>query len=55
MLDSVFDVFSGQSERDRQISELRAMEDHELADLGILRDQIEAFVDAHSSEDRMYD
>ena len=51
MLDSVFDVFSRRSERERQIDELKSMEDHELADLGILRDQIEAFVDAHSADE----
>lgn len=48
MLDNIFELFVTKSERDRQIEELSAMKDHELADLGIARDQIEAFVDQHS-------
>lgn len=48
MLDSIFDLFAGRTESDRQIEELQAMDDHELADLGIVRDQIDAFVAAHT-------
>lgn len=37
-----------ESETDRQIRELRAMNDSALADLGIARDQIEDFVRNHA-------
>jgi uncharacterized protein YjiS (DUF1127 family) len=50
MLDSILDIFAGRTETDRQIEELQAMDDHDLADLGIARDQIDAFVAAHSDE-----
>lgn len=46
MLDAVMGFFGGDSERDQRIAELNLLEDHELADLGLVRDQIEAFVDA---------
>ena len=49
MLDSVMELFSGGSERDTRIAELKCLEDHELADLGLVRDQIEAFVDSQLS------
>lgn len=45
MLDTLFELFSPATDRDRQIASLRALTDHELADLGILRDQIEAYVE----------
>ena len=48
MLDSLLEIFGAESEKDKQVSELQAMDDHELADLGIARDQIEAFVEQHS-------
>ena len=51
MFDSLLEVFSGESEKDKQISDLQAMDDHELADLGIARDQIDAFVGQHSTRD----
>ena len=51
MLDSLMDVFSLESEKDRQLHELEAMGDHELADLGISRDQIEAFAGKHAPEE----
>jgi uncharacterized protein YjiS (DUF1127 family) len=51
MLDNILELFAGKSERDRQIEDLMAMDDHELADLGVARDQIEAFVDQHSPSD----
>ena len=44
MLDSFFDRLSAGAEVERQIAALRELTDHELADLGILRDQIEAYV-----------
>lgn len=47
MLDSIVDLFTAQTEADRQIEDLRAMDDHELADIGISRDQIAAFVSEH--------
>ncbi|MEM9139733.1 MAG: DUF1127 domain-containing protein [Pseudomonadota bacterium] len=43
MLNQFFDLFGGQSEEERRIKALEAMDDHELADLGIARDQIPAF------------
>ena len=46
MLDVVMELFSGDSEKQQRIAELKLLEDHELADLGLARDQIEAFVDA---------
>ena len=46
MLDAVMDLFSSESERDQRVAELNRLDDHELADLGLVRDQIEAFVDA---------
>ncbi len=46
MLDVVMELFSGDSEKKQRIAELKLLEDHELADLGLARDQIEAFVDA---------
>ncbi len=55
MLDSIFDLFDGRTERDRQIDELKAMDDHELADLGIARDQIGAFVNAYSDPKKRSD
>lgn len=48
MLDTIIDMVAGRTESDRQIEELKAMDDHELADLGIVRDQIDAFVAEHS-------
>ncbi len=45
MLDAVMELFGTESDRDRRIAELNLLEDHELADLGLVRDQIEAFVD----------
>lgn len=49
MLDAVLELFSRDSERESRIAELKLLEDHELADLGLVRDQIEAFVDAQSA------
>ena len=49
MLDTIYDMLGMQSEQDRQIEELKAMKDHELADLGISRDQIETFVATHTA------
>lgn len=46
MLELFMDALTGGSERDRQIDALRALDDHELADLGLVRDQIDAYVDA---------
>ena len=51
MLDAILDVFSPESEKDKQISILSAMEDHELADIGISRDQIEAFAARHAPQE----
>lgn len=48
MLDSLFDILGGDTEERRQIEALEAMDDHELADLGIARDQIPAFVRGHA-------
>ncbi len=48
MLDSIFDFLGGQSESEKQAEELKAMDDHELADLGISRDQIDTFVASRS-------
>lgn len=45
MLDAVIELFSGTTERQQRIADLNLLEDHELADLGLVRDQIEAFVD----------
>ena len=45
MLDAVMELFGTDSDRDRRIAELNLLGDHELADLGLVRDQIEAFVD----------
>lgn len=47
MLDSIFEILGAQTEEERQIEELNAMDDRELADLGISRDQIDAFVAEH--------
>ncbi len=47
MLDDLLEMFSPITDRERQIAALRALTDRELADLGILRDQIEAHVEAH--------
>ena len=49
MLDAIFDIFSGDTEKERQIKELTAMDDHQLADLGISRDQICDFVRDHTA------
>ncbi|MEM7060269.1 MAG: DUF1127 domain-containing protein [Pseudomonadota bacterium] len=48
-MDSIFDIFNGETEEERQIKELQAMDDHHLADLGISRDQIEKFVRDHTA------
>ena len=45
MLDSLVSAFVGETEKDKQIAELEAMDDHELADIGISRDQIVAFAE----------
>lgn len=45
MLDHLVEMFSPMSERDRQVEALRALTDRELADVGLLRDQIEAYVE----------
>ncbi len=50
MLDSILDMFNGPSAAERQIEDLKAMDDHELADLGMSRDQIEAFVAEHAAK-----
>ena len=52
MLDQILDVFTIETEKEKQINELSAMADHELADLGISRDQIEAFASTHTPDDR---
>lgn len=49
MLDAIFDIFNGETEEERQVKELQAMDDHQLADLGISRDQIASFVRDHSA------
>lgn len=43
MLDVVVALFRGESALDRQIAALKVMNDRELADLGIARDQVEDF------------
>lgn len=43
-MDSLLDLFGLETEEQRQIRTLEAMDDHDLADLGISRDQIPAFV-----------
>lgn len=48
MIEALMDILTGESESDRQRRELMTMGDHELADLGISRDQIEEFVLAHA-------
>lgn len=48
MLERMFQYLSGDSESARQKRELLKMADHELADLGIARDQIDEFVREHS-------
>lgn len=50
MLDAIFDIFNGETEEERQIKELQAMDDHQLADLGISRDQINSFVRNHTTK-----
>ena len=50
MLDAVMELFGTDSERNQRIAELNDLEDHELADLGLVRDQIEAFVDSRLGE-----
>lgn len=50
MLDAIFDIFNGETEEERQIKELQAMDDHQLADLGISRDQINNFVRNHTTK-----
>ena len=50
MLENMFRLLSGESESARQRRELMEMGDHELADLGISRDQIEDFVRDHSED-----
>lgn len=49
MLDTIFDMFHGETEEERQVKELQAMDDHQLADLGISRDQICSFVRDHTA------
>ncbi|MEM6623237.1 MAG: DUF1127 domain-containing protein [Pseudomonadota bacterium] len=44
MLSNLYDMLSGQSEADKAIEALQTLNDHELADLGIARDQIAAYV-----------
>ncbi len=44
MLDGLLDIFRAENALDRQIEMLEALSDRELADLGLARDQIEAFV-----------
>ncbi len=51
MLDDILHAIGVGNEKDRQINELQAMDDCELSDLGIARDQIEAFVRAHAPEE----
>jgi uncharacterized protein YjiS (DUF1127 family) len=45
MLDDLLEIFSPLTDRERRIAALRALTDRELADLGIVRDQIEAYVE----------
>ena len=45
MLDHFVEMFSPMSERDRQVEALRALTDRDLADVVLLRDQIEAYVE----------
>lgn len=52
MLDGLLDIFSPATACDRQIAALRELTDPELADLGLLRDQIESFVLARSASPR---
>lgn len=44
MMDQLLDMFGLETEEERQVRAMEAMDDHELADLGISRDQIAAFV-----------
>ncbi len=52
MLDDLLEMFSPMTDRERQIAALRVLTDRELADLGILRDQIEAFVERRIAPSR---
>ena len=51
MLKRMFAMLTGDSESVRQRLELMKMGDHELADLGISRDQIDEFVRQHAGND----
>lgn len=42
--ESLLDILSSETEIDREVTALKELTDHELADLGITRDQIELLV-----------
>ncbi|MEM1160485.1 MAG: DUF1127 domain-containing protein [Pseudomonadota bacterium] len=44
MIENILDSLLGRTEADRRIEALEALDDHQLADLGISRDQIPAYV-----------
>ena len=48
MLDAIRGIFVQETDAERQVRELQLMDDHQLADLGISRDQICAFVKEHA-------
>lgn len=49
MWTNLLSLFDDCPDTDRQLRDLAAMDDHQLADLGIARDQIEAFVSGRAS------
>ncbi|MEM7441672.1 MAG: DUF1127 domain-containing protein [Pseudomonadota bacterium] len=44
MLENFVDTLLGRTDHDRQVEELEALDDHQLADMGLSRDQIAAYV-----------
>lgn len=50
MIENLWNLFSADTETERQIRELSAMDDRALADFGISRDQIEEFAQRHSGK-----
>ena len=50
MFHSILDLFGGQPDAEQHIKDLQALDDHQLADLGLARDQIAGFVHEHFAD-----
>ena len=51
MLHSILDVFGSETDAERTTRDLQALDDRQLADLGLSRDQIPMFVKEHTDRE----